>query len=73
MTDNREPRRPQEAQRRYVLTVTCPDTTGIVAAVTGFIASHGGWVLEAAQHADLTSGRFFQRIVILAESMPLGP
>ena len=73
MTDNREPRRPQEAQRRYVLTVTCPDTTGIVAAVTGFIASHGGWVLEAAQHADLTSGRFFQRIVILAESMPFGP
>jgi formyltetrahydrofolate deformylase len=73
VTNTREPRRPQEAPRRYVLTVTCPDTTGIVAAVTGFIASHGGWVLEAAQHGDLTTGRFFQRIVILAESMPFGP
>jgi formyltetrahydrofolate hydrolase len=25
--------------RRYVLTITCPDRIGIVAAVTGFIAS----------------------------------
>ena len=39
--------------RRLILTVTCPDRTGIVAAVTGFIASHGGWVVEAAQHGDL--------------------
>jgi len=59
--------------RRLVLTVTCPDRTGIVAAVTGFIASHGGWVVEAAQHGDLATGRFFQRIEILAESLPFGP
>ena len=59
--------------RRYVLTVTCPDRTGIVAAVTGFIAAHGGWVVEAAQHGDLVTGRFFQRIEILAESLPFGP
>jgi formyltetrahydrofolate deformylase len=59
--------------RRYVLTVTCPDTTGIVAAVTGFIAAHGGWVVEAAQHGDLTTGQFFQRIVVLADSLPFGP
>jgi formyltetrahydrofolate deformylase len=59
--------------RRYVLTVSCPDRTGIVAAVTGFIAAHGGWVAEAAQHSDLGSGRFFQRIEVLAESLPFGP
>ena len=59
--------------RRYVLIVTCPDRTGIVAAVTGFIASHGGWVVEAAQHGDLATGRFFQRIEILADSLPFGP
>jgi len=41
--------------------------------VTGFIASHGGWVVEAAQHGDLTTGRFFQRIEILADSLPFGP
>ncbi len=59
--------------RRYVLTLTCPDRTGIVAAVTGFIARHGGWVLEAAQHGDLSTGRFFARIEVIAESLPFGP
>jgi formyltetrahydrofolate deformylase len=59
--------------RRLVLTVTCPDGTGIVAAVTGFIAEHGGWVVEAAQHGDLATGRFFQRIEVLADTLPFGP
>lgn len=59
--------------RRLVLTVTCPDGTGIVAAVTGFIASHGGWVVEAAQHGDLATGRFFQRIEVLADTLAFGP
>jgi len=51
--------------------MTCPDRVGVVATVTGFIASHGGWVLEAAQHGDLETGRFFQRIEVLAESLSL--
>ncbi len=59
--------------RRYILTVTCPDRVGIVAAVTGFIAGHGGSVLEAAQHGDLTTGRFFLRVEIVAESLALRP
>lgn len=59
--------------RRYVLTVTCPDRIGIVAAVSGFIADHGGWVLEAAQHGDLSTGRFFLRIEVIAESLSLEP
>jgi formyltetrahydrofolate deformylase len=59
--------------RRYVLTITCPDRIGIVAAVTGFIAGHGGSVLEAAQHGDLNSGMFFLRIEVTAESLPFGP
>lgn len=56
--------------RRYVLTLTCPDRTGIVAAVSGFVAEHDGWVLEAAQHADLATGRFFLRMEVMAESLP---
>ena len=56
-----------------MLTVTCPDRVGIVAAVTGFIADHGGWVVEAAQHGDLVTGRFFQRIEVLADSLDVGP
>ena len=59
--------------RRYVLSITCPDRVGIVAAVTGFIARHGGSVLEAAQHGDLSSGLFFLRIEVTAESLPFGP
>jgi formyltetrahydrofolate deformylase len=58
--------------RRYILTVTCPDRIGIVAAVTGLIAGRGGSVLEAAQHGDLDSGRFFLRIEIVAGSLPEG-
>ena len=58
--------------RRYILTITCPDRVGIVAAVTGLIAGHGGSVLEAAQHGDLQSGRFFLRIEIVADSLRSG-
>ena len=59
--------------RRYILTVDCPDRVGIVAAVSGFIADSGGWVLEAAQHGDLSTGRFFLRIETIADSLPFGP
>jgi formyltetrahydrofolate deformylase len=59
--------------RRYVLTITCPDRVGIVAAVTGLIARHGGSVLEATQHGDLSSALFFLRIEVTAESLPFGP
>jgi formyltetrahydrofolate deformylase len=57
---------------RYVLTITCPDRVGIVAAVTTFIAEAGGSVLEAAQHGDLDSGRFFLRIEVTASSLDFG-
>jgi formyltetrahydrofolate deformylase len=59
--------------RRYVLTVTCPDRPGIVAAVSGFIAEHGGSVMEAAQHGDLSTGRFFLRIEVIADTLPFDP
>ncbi len=55
--------------RRYVLTIRCPDQVGIVAAVTGFIADRKGSVLEAAQHGDLATGKFFLRIEIVADSL----
>ncbi len=44
-----------------------------MAAVTGFIAAHGGWVVEAAQHSDPATGTFFQRIEVRADSVPFGP
>jgi len=47
----------------YILTITCPDRAGIVAAVTGFLANHDAFIVEAAQFGDPVSARFFQRIV----------
>ena len=58
--------------REYVLTVSCPDTVGLVAAVSSLIASWGGWLTEVANHSDRVSGRFFMRNVVAAESLPFG-
>ncbi|RTL41090.1 MAG: formyltetrahydrofolate deformylase, partial [Rhodocyclaceae bacterium] len=40
------------SSRRYTLSLSCPDRVGIVAAVSGFLASHQGWITEANHHAD---------------------
>lgn len=56
--------------RRYTLTISCPDRPGIVAAVSGFVAVHNGWITEANHHSDHGSDWFFMRHEILAESLP---
>ncbi|MGH3837289.1 MAG: formyltetrahydrofolate deformylase, partial [Pseudonocardiaceae bacterium] len=30
--------------RQYVITLGCPDRTGIVARISGFLAEAGGWI-----------------------------
>ncbi len=60
------------ASREYVLTVSCPDAVGLVAAVSSLIASWGGWLTEVANHSDTASGRFFMRNVVTADSLPFG-
>ena len=57
-------------ERRYTLNISCPDRSGIIAAVSGFIARHDGWIVEASYHTDLDTQRFFMRQEILAESLP---
>ncbi len=59
-------------ERRYVLTLSCPDTTGIVARIAGFLADAGGWIVEAGYHSDVDSGWFFTRQVVRADSLPFG-
>ena len=59
-----------KSSRRYTLALSCPDRVGIVAAVSGFFAQHGGWIVEASYHADTHSSRFFMRQEILADSLP---
>ena len=46
----------------YILTFSCVDTVGIVAAVTGLLAERDGFILDSQQYADLDSGRFFMRV-----------
>lgn len=55
---------------RWILTFTCEDRTGIVAAVTGELAGAGGFILDSQQYADLESGRFFMRLVFTAQADP---
>jgi formyltetrahydrofolate deformylase len=45
----------------YILTLSCPDRSGIVHAVTGFLAAIGANITEAAQYNDQTTGLFFMR------------
>ena len=53
-----------------MLTLSCPDRTGIVARITTFLADIGGWITEAAYHSDDESGRFFTRQEIRADAAP---
>ena len=59
-----------KSSRRFTLTLSCPDRVGIVAAVSGFFAQHGGWIVEASYHADTPTGRFFMRQEVLADTLP---
>ncbi|MCP4037365.1 MAG: formyltetrahydrofolate deformylase [bacterium] len=54
----------------FVLTLKCPDRIGIVAAVSNFLAEHGGWITEAHHHSDARDGVFFMRQEIRADTVP---
>ena len=49
-----------------VLTLSCPDRPGIVAAVAGLLAEHGGNITESQQFGDPQTGRFFMRVQVAA-------
>ena len=53
--------------RHFTLTISCPDRSGIIAAVTGFIAQHGGFIVEASYHTEQEAQRFFMRQEIRAD------
>ena len=52
---------------RYILTLSCKDVRGIVAAVTGFLAENYGFIIESAQFGDASTGQFFLRIEFTIE------
>lgn len=53
----------------FILTITCPDTVGIVAAVSNFLTDSDCFITEAAQYGDPLSKRFFMRLVFTAGAM----
>jgi formyltetrahydrofolate deformylase len=48
----------------WVLTLSCPDRPGIVHAVAGMLAEHGGNITESQQFGDPASGLFFMRVQV---------
>jgi len=57
-----------EPAKQYILTISCPDTVGIVAAVSGFLSSRGLFITESTHFGDALTGRFFMRTVFLENS-----
>jgi len=52
----------------YTLTVTCPSTRGIVAAISGFLAEQGCNITDSAQFDDPGTGTFFMRTSFVSEA-----
>ncbi len=53
--------------RSFVVTLSCPDRRGIVAAVSRFLLDHGCNIVDSAQFGDAAAGRFFLRILFASE------
>lgn len=48
--------------QRFVLTLSCPDRMGIVAAVANFLLEHQCNIEDSAQFGDAVNRRFFMRV-----------
>lgn len=57
--------------RQFVLTLSCPDRPGLVAAVSAFLFDNGQNILDAQQYNDVETGRFFMRVVFEAVATPM--
>lgn len=49
-------------QNDFILTLSCPDRTGIVYNVSGLLLKHLGNIIDAQQFGDEETGRFFLRV-----------
>lgn len=47
----------------FVLTLSCPDRPGVVAAVSACLFDNGQNILDAQQYNDTETGRFFMRVL----------
>lgn len=53
----------QHDHNHYILKISCPATSGIVAAVASFLSENNGYISEMSQFDDEFSGTFFMRAV----------
>ncbi|WP_093262833.1 formyltetrahydrofolate deformylase [Thermostaphylospora chromogena] len=51
----------------YVLTLSCPDRPGVVAAVSGLLAARDCNITESQQFGDRVSKRFFMRVQFVSQ------
>ena len=54
--------------KEYVLTVTCPTSRGLVAALSGFLSEAGCNIRDFAQFDDGLTGQFFARATFVSEA-----
>ena len=59
------------AGREYVLTLSCPDTPGLVYAVSSFLVQQGGNISQSQQFDDRLTDRFFMRVQFRLENSNL--
>ena len=52
---------------KFILTVTCRSTRGVVAAISGCLAQRGCNITDSAQFDDPETGRFFMRVSFISE------
>ncbi|HLU00317.1 MAG TPA: formyltetrahydrofolate deformylase [Burkholderiaceae bacterium] len=48
--------------KEYILTLSCPDKTGIVHAVSGWLLGQQGNIIDSQQFGDVGTQRFFMRV-----------
>ncbi|KAA8611329.1 formyltetrahydrofolate deformylase [Salipiger aestuarii] len=53
---------------KYALTVTCPSTRGIVAAIAAFLSEQGCNITDSSQFDDFETGNFFMRVSVISET-----
>jgi formyltetrahydrofolate deformylase len=52
-----------------ILKLSCPDRVGLLARISGFVAEHGGNLVEVHQFTDAADGWFFARLAIDTHSL----
>ena len=52
----------------FLLTLSCPDRKGIVAAVANFLAGHDASIVDSHQFNDATTNQFFMRVDFVSEN-----